>query len=293
MWMDTNPIELIKRIFERAWLELRCWDFLISLRELSSPKTIFPEFINSAMLALGIDLVLTATVLRLDASYIEAADAASRRFHNLKHLRRKGATKAKLSKRSASGRSLPSLPWLSGAGPIMWRQIIDAMRTSRKLIGALIIFFIIIGGPAFSVLTIHTEGIQRIIFVGFIGYGTLILSLVIPFGFRADIDHIARFKALPIGAFSIVGGELMLPVLFMTLLHWLALGGIAILDPAGWFWYLSGALFALPLNISIFGIQNLLFLLFPVSNAQRGVGGLWKFRQTNALLSWGPSLLPW
>src|SRR5262249_51842292 len=95
---------------------------------------------------------------------------------------------------------------------------------------------------------------------------TVFLSSLVAFDFRSDVDQMDVLKALPIAPIPLVIGQLFAPVLFLSLVQWCALAlirttahrqdvinGLAMLIP-----------FVVPFNCLLIGIDNLLFLLFPV-----------------------------
>ena len=81
---------------------------------------------------------LLILVFLLDAHYIETAMAASeRRYAKIKRVRAGAFLSMGVSK--TSNWHLPQLPWAGGAGPIAWRQLTNAARSSRGLLLLLLI----------------------------------------------------------------------------------------------------------------------------------------------------------
>ena len=71
-------------------------------------------------------------------------------------------------------------------------------------------------------------------------------------------------KSLPVGGMALAAGELLAPVLVMTLLQSMVfVGSAAIAGHADWV-LLLGLAIALPFNTLLFGMENVLFLLFPM-----------------------------
>ena len=75
-------------------------------------------------------------VLKLDADYLEAAAAVSQKVYEQLQRIRQGGGLSMPATRGAARLRLPGLPWLGGAGPIAWRQVLISLRTSRCPIGS-------------------------------------------------------------------------------------------------------------------------------------------------------------
>ena len=73
-------------------------------------------------------------VLKLDADYLEGAAAISQKLYERMQRARKGGGLALPTSKTAARLRIPRLPWLGGAGPLAWRQLLLAMRTSRLII---------------------------------------------------------------------------------------------------------------------------------------------------------------
>ena len=131
---------------------------------------------------------------------------------------------------------------------------------------------------------------------GFIGGGrdattvalpALMLSFIAPFllqaDFRGDLDHLEKLKSLPLQPLAVAAGELAVPVALTTAAQFAflfvvqaVLGGVEAI-PA---W---AALYVPPVNLVIFGTQNLLFLLFPARMASATAGDLQHFGRVMVL----------
>ena len=79
--------------------------------------------------ALAIDLGLLVLILKLDADYLEAAAAISQKiYERIRRAKQGGGVAMPAAPRPARFR-LPQPPWLGGAGPVAWRQMLLAIRT--------------------------------------------------------------------------------------------------------------------------------------------------------------------
>jgi len=86
---------------------------------------------------------------------------------------------------------------------------------------------------------------------------------MLAFDFRGDLDYMDWAKSLPLRPVAIVLGQLAAPVLFMTAIHVAFLSTVAAFSQGSRLMLLAAMLFSPPLNFLIFGVDNLLFLLFP------------------------------
>jgi hypothetical protein len=153
---------------------------------------------------------------------------------------------------------LPPFPRAGGAGTIAWRQLTTAGRNMRGLLLLLVIIAIGIS-PALS-----GHGVQSFQFLlGAMGWLTFLCSSMLGFDFRGDVDLIETLKALPIKESAVVMGQLVAPAVLLTVLHGLMLGIAAYEVPPYRPYLLAAIPLTLPLNLLLFAVENLIFLLFP------------------------------
>lgn len=256
------PAELLERVREspavHAVLSPFRWFLIVFTAE-----RLWPDLVEGLALSLAIIFALMAAVLVLDAQYLEASAAASARLHaRLEQLRRGGSfTSLRSSGKARSG--LPMLPWWGGSGPVAWRQLTSAQRDSTRLILALLVFGTMITPVLLTRRDLSGQPELATIMESVIIVSTLFLTQMLPFDFRADIDRIAELKVLPIKPSFLVVGQLLGPVLIMSVLQGGVLGfiGIYLQMTDSIFWGIAA--FALPFNALMFGIENLVFLWFP------------------------------
>jgi hypothetical protein len=227
-------------------------------------ETLFPEFVAWAAVALTVDLALLVVVIRLDANYLEAAVAISQKIYGRFERARRGGG-VDLGTRWTARWHLPQLPWVGGAGPIAWRQLTTGLRNSRTFLILLVILAASAGPMVISLGSREGSPPEAMVWalIGIVAWMTLWFTTIVPFDFRADLDRMEWLKMLPLRSPAIVVGQLTTPVLIFTTLHITLFCGFAIFVPS-WRLALSLAvIFALPYNFLVFGIQNLVFLLFP------------------------------
>jgi hypothetical protein len=243
-------------------------------------ERVFPDLIEWAAGAALIDAALLAVVVRLDANYLEAAAGATqRRYERLRRIRGGGALAQ--GTRGNVRRGLPGPPYLFGAGPLAWRQATNALRSAWGLLVVLVVLAIL-----FAKLFIPShprvpgapmdQAVQVLAGLGVVVVAMSILAAsLLKFDFRADLDSMESLKALPLRPWSIATGELVTPILVLTLVHWVLIATLA-----GTFGrsseYLRAlacmAVMVLPFNCLLFAAENLIFLLFPMRPAAVGPG---------------------
>jgi hypothetical protein len=242
------------------------------------------EFLINAGEAAAIDIGLIAVVMLLDAQYLEAALTASqRRYARIQRIRSGQLIQSRVQG-SVSWR-LPRLPFLSGVGPIVWRQATSAARSARGLL--LVLLIIAVGaGPAVASIGKDVNP-SKVLFPALI-WATVLLSGLMKFDFRGDLDHIDALKALPLRGAPIAIGQLVVPSLILTSFHVIALVGAAMLMKADRGILIVAALLALPFNALLTASDNLLFLLFPARSVAASPGDFQMMgRQTAQIVAKG------
>jgi hypothetical protein len=168
-------------------------------------------------------------------------------------------------------------PSWGGAGPVAWRQGMQAVRSPGRFGFALIIYAVALFQrvavlcfqPGLVVLP-SLDGHVEINTTGALitGINTIAFILTITAGlaadFRADMGRIDILKALPVEPLPLVLGQLLVPVSISAALQWLALAIIPLVlgrgIPALWI----AAAFVPPASAVPFAIENLSFLWFPL-----------------------------
>jgi Putative ABC exporter len=258
---DADFLEILKELKQSTAVSYVLLPFEPFSRTITAPA-LFPDLLLWASVAMGINAALFGIVLAIDAEYREAAVGISQKMANrLQRARKSGM--AQSSKATASW-SLPRLPWFGGTGPILWRQATNVTRSSKSLIVMAIIVCVGLGAPVLF-KSGREESIWPVI-TGVSIWLTIMLSMMLRFDFRADLDQMEWLKMLPIRPTALAGGELVMPVLISTAVQGvvIAVGAHAANTPI----VLPVALaFAIPINTLIFGVENALFLLYPTREA--------------------------
>jgi hypothetical protein len=219
----------------------------------------YPQRLLWTAVAAVIDLTMAVLVIALDANYLEvAATASARRYDRLARMRRGGL--AGMARQTSANRKIPMLPWIAGGGPVAWRQLTTALRTSRTLL-IIITAMAVIAGVTISRSTDQNDSVGWVI--GLSVWINLFLSQMLKFDFRGDLDHMDVLRSLPIRPTAVAAAQLVAPAAVLSVVQVLLLVTVAVVGPFP-AWYLIGAaLLVIPVNVLAVGSDNLLFLLFP------------------------------
>ena len=281
---DLRP--LVKRIVDAdvwrmASLPLR------SFFEAMLAERFWPDLLVPLLMGLAVNAVLAGMVFALEGHYQEASAAASSRIYaRLQRMRGRsiGAEGGHVSSAPSRLRA-PDLPWWGGVGPIFWRQLTAALRGVRRLVIVLCILAALLSVP-FLGSALDQEETLGVTAAGLGVWLSIFLTALVPFDFRGDIDRIGALKTLPIAPWPLVIGQLLTPVLMLTLLQWLALGVALAASPASSAIILALAAFAPVFNFVLVALENLLFLLFPI-RLTAATPGDFQAMGRNVLLSLG------
>ena len=217
-----------------------------------------PEFAGWGLLAAGVNAALIGLTLRLDADFYERSVAVSEKIYHALERARRGQAWMGLAKPSGANWRLPMPGRWGGAGPIAWRQITSALRSSRAVV---YVVLAMAGGIVLLTYATRDEG-------GGMGLGVLamfalfMLPHMLQFDFRGDIERIDFLKTLPASPVAVVLGELIAPILFATAIEWAMLLGV------GWLWTgwrtVAVVCAFVPLaNLILFSLENIISLYYP------------------------------
>jgi len=219
---------------------------------------------NAGQLALstGLALVINAVVLALiywmDANFIEASlQASQKRYEWMERLRRGGGFPT-IGARSKPRFSLPTFPRLGGVGTIAWRQALELLRNSTRLI---FILPMVVGLAVPAMITGEEFTVGPVLGMTF--FVSFIISTIMPMGLRTDLAHVDAFKSLPLAAPAIVAGSLLPGVIYPLIVQLVLLAMVAVIT-GSWSLALTAVMiFALPLDVLLVAADSVLVLLFP------------------------------
>lgn len=213
--------------------------------------------------AASMDVALLAAILRLDAHHLEASiHSSQKRYRQMEQFRRRGGVDHVWSR--AARLRVPFLPYWGGAGVLLRRQMIGAVRSLTAWIALTAAFAFGVAMALVSTFANETGAGMSIAFAaGVLAYISLLSAGMFRYDFRADLDTIPRLKTLPLSGWAVATGEVVAPALVLWLAQGLYLLGYA-LGSGVW----SPVTFALlavaaPINLFIFAMENIFFLLFP------------------------------
>lgn len=220
--------------------------------------------------AAAFNLGLLLLVVLLDANYMEAALSASRRRYAQVQRIRSGRLLGSRTRSEVKWR-LPQPPWLGGAGPIAWRQATSAARSAQGLLMVLLVGAVA-AGPLFSSLLDAPGTDYTTVLVGLLAWFTVLLSGLLKFDFRGDLDFMENLKALPLRPWAIAVGQVTVPTLILTAAHVLFLASIAAITHRHTDELVAAVFVALPFNALLMTTENLIFLVFPTRPAAASPG---------------------
>jgi hypothetical protein len=260
-----NPVGTLERIEQSDVVQYGLMPFRWFFRALAA-RSLDGRFFLDTALAFLVDATLLILVFALDARYLESAAANSeKRYARLERLRRGGLASLGSSQSKPVRFRIPDPHWLGGFGPIAWRQFVTATRTRRAVTLIVIITLMASIGPLTATL-MNKDGTDQALPWTIASMGlfmSMMMSQAMGFDFRSDVDRMEVLKSLPIPAWRIVVGQMIVPVIFLSIYQiaitgviYLGLGKIGIL-------LMFVSVLAWPVNLLLVGIDNLFFLLFP------------------------------
>jgi hypothetical protein len=161
------------------------------------------------------------------------------------------------------------IPRCGGAGPLLWRQLVGARRHWGSLLTAMIAPAVLACAPSFVIANNHIAFLSTTATLAF--YTFLLLPTALRFDFRRDLDRLAILKGLPIQPAAAAIGQTLAPVLIATVFQAVVLSAVTCarsLPPHG---LAAAMLVMIPLNMLVFALDNLIYLLYPHRVQQEGL----------------------
>jgi hypothetical protein len=256
-----NPLDFMIQVHATVAGRVLLFPFDIFAHTITASLNDLPQWTLGAFV---IDLLMLAIVVGLDANYLETAASASQRRYERRQ-RNHGGGAARLIEGSGSRFHVPRLPRWGGAGPIAWRQLVGAMRSSRALL--ILLIFIGIAGGTF--ILEHRGGsltsVEKLL--GAILWMNMVMISMLKYDFRDELDRLDLLRSLPIRPIAVAAAELFTPVIVLTAMQGTLLIVVTLCVKDAWKVTLLAAAFALPFNVLYVGIENLFFLMFPLRSA--------------------------
>lgn len=255
---DGSVVELLRDIRHSTVGQILLAPFAV-FANIFLARDLWPELVFWAGCGATIDAGLLSVVVLLHGRAGDHALSESRRLSNRWARMRQGASFWASDR--TTGRSQARAPGFGGVGPIAWRQAINAVRNSGR---TLVLFFLIaaVSGPLFVRAGSHpgAGGLFGLIYFFF----AFIVPRSLVCDFRGELSTMALYKALPLSPWRIVAGQLVVPVaLSSALALTMILGALAFAESEAALVLAALTAFTVPASLVLFGLENLIFLLFP------------------------------
>src|SRR5262249_30995607 len=103
-------------------------------------ERVWPDLLVPLAISAGVNLALIVVILLLDRGYQEAsAEGSARRYAAIQRVRGRSVGAEPPGGARRVRWALPSLPFLGGVGPVLWRQLTGAFRSLGRLTIALLL----------------------------------------------------------------------------------------------------------------------------------------------------------
>lgn len=218
--------------------------------------------------------VSAATVVGLAAAVIGLYAVTARRVAQLE--REKYVPTARLQSEVRSHRldgrfqlRLARVPRWGGAGPLAWRQFVGAGRHWGSLLTAMIAPAILTCGPLLMISDPFDAFLCTMATLQF--YTFLLLPTALRFDFHRDFERLTILKGLPAAAAAAVIGQTLAPVVIATVFQAVMLAAAIAVRSQPMYLLPVAMLVMLPLNVIVFALENLIFLLYPHRLKQEGL----------------------
>ena len=158
------------------------------------------------------------------------------------------------------------VPWLAGVGPIVWRQFKALARLKGGLGWLLIPLGLAFAAGGYIAFDPNEGAFQTIAVI--VVLTSVFLPGLLPFDFRGDLKGLTALKMMPLKPVSVVLGQLVVPVMLLSMFQLLALSTLVLHDRHLISSVLLTMCFLLPTNTIILALENLIFLLYPYRVAE-------------------------
>ena len=219
-----------------------------------------------ALVAVIINAALLHTVIVLDARTIDRSLVENARLSNRWERIKQGGSFWATERTEV--RSIRHAPIVGGLGPIAWRQALNALRNSFKLIIVFVGLAACIAPISLALGAPVTEAETLMIIYVFIAF---ILPRNMVCDFRGDISRMEIYKTLPIAPWRVCAGQLVVQTLLAYVIALTIIASAFVFDERVTTQVaLLLAAFALPLTFLIYAVENTVHLLFPIKLVPMG-----------------------
>jgi hypothetical protein len=219
-----------------------------------------------ALIAVVINAALLRAAIILDERTTDRSLAENARLSNRWERIKQGGSFFATEKTEV--RSIRRAPTVGGLGPIAWRQALNALRNSFKLIVVFVGLAASIAPISLAIGAPITEPHTMMIIYVFFAF---ILPRNIVCDFRGDVSRMEIYKTLPISPWRICAGQLVVQVLLAYLIALTIIASAFVFeDSVTPIVAMLLAAFALPLTLVIYAVENTVHLLFPTKLVAMG-----------------------
>jgi hypothetical protein len=224
--------------------------------------------------------LLAAGTCFMDSDYHAAALARS--LERKKRRRVRGGAGAYGPSVTTAWLRVPSFPYLSGAGPIAWRQCVELARNPRRIFLVLAVVAISAAGAAVVVrleagndLAVMSNAMRAWTVIAVLAVTPLLSGDSLGFDFRRDLDRMATLKALPVSAMALSAGQVAPATAFVTAVQMLGMSVVATsTDSITWLDVTMAVAVAVPMNWTAISVENALFLIAPYRTVNEDPGDM-------------------
>ncbi|MEM9343001.1 MAG: hypothetical protein AAGA87_08145, partial [Pseudomonadota bacterium] len=214
----------------------------------------------------AINAALFRAVLALDARTTDRSLAENAKLSNRWERIKQGGSY--LATDRTEVRSIRRAPFVAGLGPIAFRQVLNALRNSFKLICIFVGLAVCIPpiSSALGASVAEAETLMIIyIFIAFILPRNLVCD------FRGDLSRMEIYKTLPVSPWRICAGQLVVQVALAYIIALTIIASAFVFDDNVTTQVaLLLAAFALPFTLLIHAVENTVHLLFPTKLVAMG-----------------------
>jgi hypothetical protein len=227
-----------------------------------------------AVAALGIVIALASAVIGLYTSTSRRVAQREKRDYDLAEAVRHGLASSTQNAHEPTLAAdftlrLRRIPRCGGAGALAWRQLVGARRHWGSLLTAMIAPAVLACAPCFVIADPHIALLATTGTLAF--YTFLLLPTALRFDFRRDLDRLATLKGLPITPTAAAIGQTLAPVLIASVFQTSVLAFAVAARSLPPEFLLMTMLVMIPLNVLVFGLDNLIYLLYPYRVQQEGL----------------------
>jgi hypothetical protein len=220
----------------------------------------------SAMCSAGV----AACVVGVIASYAVVAKRVERRERVAYRPTQQQTQAIAASTRKQNGELvIQFVPHWGGAGGLAWRQLMGARRHWGSLLTAMIAPAVLTCATLFVIAEPYNAYLCTVAALAF--YTFLLLPTALRFDFRRDFERLAILKGLPVSPLAAVVGQSFAPVVIATVFQSIVLAVAVAARSLPLAFLPTSILVMIPINVFVFALDNLIFLLYPHRVQQEGL----------------------